>query len=357
MVNRNRALLFVGSYLSSNAEKKVSNISLSESLSMQLAQIGWTTLLTSRKINPLFRLTNIARDILCKRHDYDLVLIDLYSGRAFLLGEISATLLRMLKKNHVIILHGGNLPEYSKQHKKRISRLFNGSDHIVAPSKYMQIQMAKFDKEIQIIPNSIEVTRYPYKHRELVDPHLVWLRAFHKIYNPTLAPKVISRLIKEFSEIILTMVGPDKKDGSYIQTLEAAKNLDVLSRIELPGKVSNDDVPNWLNKGDIFINTTNFDNTPVSVIEAMACGLCIVSTDVGGIPYLMEDEVDALLVPPDDPDAMAGAVRRILTDPDLAARLSANARKKAESFSWERVLPMWERLINDVLENNETQKN
>jgi glycosyltransferase involved in cell wall biosynthesis len=104
-----------------------------------------------------------------------------------------------------------------------------------------------------------------------------------------------------------------------------------------------------MSQGDIFLNTTNVDNTPVSVLEALACGLCVVSTDVGGIPYLLEHEEDALLVPPDDAEAMAAAVRRVLTEPGLAERLSRNARKKAEGFDWSVVLPQWERLLLEVL--------
>ena len=116
-------------------------------------------------------------------------------------------------------------------------------------------------------------------------------------------------------------------------------------RIAWPGGVPKADVPAWLSQGDIFLNTTNADNTPVSVLEALACGLCVVSTNVGGIPYLLEHEEDALLVPPNDLEAMAAAVRRVLTEPGLAERLSRNARKKAKGFDWSVVLPQWEELL------------
>jgi glycosyltransferase involved in cell wall biosynthesis len=107
-----------------------------------------------------------------------------------------------------------------------------------------------------------------------------------------------------------------------------------------------------MSRGDIFLNTTNVDNTPISVLEAMACGLCVVSTNVGGIPYLLEHEHDALLVPPDDPAAVATAVRRLLTEPDLAEQLSRNARQKAEKFDWSIILPQWEALLISVLTRN-----
>jgi glycosyltransferase involved in cell wall biosynthesis len=107
-----------------------------------------------------------------------------------------------------------------------------------------------------------------------------------------------------------------------------------------------------MSRGDIFLNTTNIDNTPVSVLEAMACGLCVVSTNVGGIPYLLEHEHDALLVPPNDPQAMATAVHRLLNEPDLAERLSRNARQKAAQCDWSIILPQWEALLTSVMTRN-----
>jgi glycosyltransferase involved in cell wall biosynthesis len=81
----------------------------------------------------------------------------------------------------------------------------------------------------------------------------------------------------------------------------------------------------------------------------MASGLCIVSTNVEGIPYLLEHERDALLVPPNDPEAMASAVRRLLREPTLANHLSRNARAKAKSFGWETILPQWDAIFREIV--------
>jgi glycosyltransferase involved in cell wall biosynthesis len=81
------------------------------------------------------------------------------------------------------------------------------------------------------------------------------------------------------------------------------------------------------------------------VLEAMASGVCVVSTDVGGIPYLIEHDRDALLVPPDNPQAMADAVARLLDDSQLADRLSREARLKVERFDWGPIMGEWRSLL------------
>jgi glycosyltransferase involved in cell wall biosynthesis len=135
------------------------------------------------------------------------------------------------------------------------------------------------------------------------------------------------------------MIGPDKGDGSYQAAKALAARLEVSDRVIFPGSIPKEQVAHWLQQGDIFVNTTRVDNTPVSVLEAMACGLCVISTNVGGIPYILKDEYDGLLVPPDDDAAMAKAVKRLLAEDGLAQRLSRNARRKAEEFDWSNILP------------------
>jgi glycosyltransferase involved in cell wall biosynthesis len=213
--------------------------------------------------------------------------------------------------------------------------------------------MRPYQSELRLFHNPLNLRAYDFRLRQRPRAALMWLRSFHKIYNPSMASEVIARLAVDIPDVYLTMVGPDKGDGSLQLTQQVAKDLGVNEMIRFPGGVANTEVPSWLQRGDIFINTTNIDNTPISVLEAMACGLCVVSTNVGGIPYLLNDEEDALLVPPDDPEAMAAAVRRILTEPGLAVRLSKNARKKVEQFDWSMILPQWEALFSEVVNQDQ----
>ena len=148
------------------------------------------------------------------------------------------------------------------------------------------------------------------------------------------------------------MYGPDKADGTYQSVIDYIFQAGIKDGVNIAGPIPKTDVPAHLDQHDIFLNTTTAESFGVSVMEAAALGMCIVTTNVGELPYIWTHEHDALLVPPNDPQAMADAVRRILTEPGLAERLSRNARAKAEQFDWSVILPQWETLLLDVIERH-----
>jgi glycosyltransferase involved in cell wall biosynthesis len=339
----NPAILFVGNFLSTAGFSS----SAGEVLSDKMRAAGYRIPVTSRRVNRVARLADMLLSIWRWRHNYQAAHIEVFSGPAFIWAEWACRLLRWLGKPYVLALHGGNLPEFSRLHPKRVSRLLNSAAKVVAPSGYLKGKLSIFRDDIRYIPNGVDITSYPFRLRDKPRPKLVWLRAFHQIYNPHMAIDVIKRLSENFPDVRLKMIGPDK-DGSLEDVRRLATELGVAKQVSFPGRIDKRDVPVFLNGGDIFINTTTIDNMPVSVIEALACGMCVVSTNVGGIPYLLENAADALLVPDGDANAMAEAVSRILTESELSARLSKNARSKVEHLDWSVVLPQWKYLFEEV---------
>ena len=93
-----------------------------------------------------------------------------------------------------------------------------------------------------------------------------------------------------------------------------------------------DDVLELLAGADAFVLASRHEGLPVVLMEATSVGLPIVATAVGGVPQVLDDEVDALLVPPGDPAGLAGAIERLASDPQLRARLARNARRKSSQF-------------------------
>ncbi|MGO9579192.1 MAG: glycosyltransferase family 4 protein [Desulfobaccales bacterium] len=342
--NESKSILLIGNFLSLTLGAR----GACEDLAWQLSQAGWQVITASHRPGRLARLLDMVATAWRRRREYEVACVEVYSGKAFFWAEAVCLVLRLAAKPYVLNLHGGALPSFARRWPGRVIRLLKSAVAVVTPSPYLFAEMKPYRQDVRIIPNGLSLQNYPPKIRLRPQPHLVWLRAFHTIYNPTLAPRVVSLLYKDYPDVSLVMVGPDKQDGSLSQTRQTASDLGLANLVAFPGPVSKAEVPLWLQKGDILLNTTNVDNTPVSVIEAMACGLCIVSTEVGGIPYLLQHEHDALLVPPDDAEAMAQAVKRILAEPALAEHLSRHARYKAEGFDWSVILPNWEELFTKI---------
>lgn len=320
-------------------------------LASQLMSIGYHLIATSYFRNKILRIIDIAVTLLTNRKSIDIILLQVYSGQNFFITDLTSWLGGLFKIPTIFHFHGGNIPAFLSTHPSWSSRVLNRVMYSVTPSEFLQMSLEQYGIKAIRIPNCINVESYPFIQRIKIDPILVWLRSFHHIYNPELALRTMELLQKDFPDTFLAMAGMDKCDGSLQKTQALSLTLGLNDRVEIASQIKKSDVASFLNKGNIYINTTNIDNTPISVLEAMACGLCIVSTNVGGIPYLLEDGVNALLVPPNDPVAMTTAIKRILTEPGLVEKLSTNARKKAEQFDWSSVLPMWENLFQDVLEH------
>jgi glycosyltransferase involved in cell wall biosynthesis len=338
------SILIVGNFLSSSTGTR----GVCEDLAVALKSAGWSVLTSSSRVSRFLRLIEFLLTVWLKRKRYSVAQVDVYSGLAFAWAELVCWALRTVKKPYVLTLHGGNLPVFAQSSGKRVRRLLESSAAVTTPSEYLLQHMRPYRKDLILLPNPLDLTKYPFRHREHPTSNLVWLRAFHNTYNPMLAIRTVALLLQDLPDVRLLMIGPDKGDGSYEATKDLVVNLGLADRVSFPGSVPKESVAHWVQQGDIFINTTRVDNTPISVLEAMACGLCIVSTNVGGIPYMLKNEYDALLVSSDDDAAMAKAVQRIVAENGLAERLSGNARRKAEQFDWSNILPRWEKLLTGV---------
>jgi glycosyltransferase involved in cell wall biosynthesis len=173
-------------------------------------------------------------------------------------------------------------------------------------------------------------------------PKLLWVRSFADIYNPQMAILVFDKIKEKYPNATLTMVGPDK-DGSMIDCKKLAENLKL--NVNFTGKLSK---TNWLElskRHTIFINTTRFDNTPVSVMEAMALGLAVISTNVGGIPFLLSNNENALLVTDNSVSEMVSAIQTIIENPNKTKAIVNNARLLSETFDWKNVKLKWNEIL------------
>lgn len=334
-------LLYIGNKLAVHGK----NPTAIDQLSKKLEAEGYGIITASSKQNKVKRLLDMIVVTFQNRKQVELVLIDTYSTQNFHFAVIIAAVCRFFKLPYIPILHGGNLPDRLKKSAYLSKRLFGKALTNVAPSTYLKQQFEKHDfHNVTYIPNSLEINDYKFTQRKSILPKLLWVRSFSEIYNPLLALEIVEMLKKNGIDVSLCMVGPDK-DGSLQRCKKIAYDLKL--PIIFTGSLPKAE---WIALSEyyaIFINTTNFDNMPVSVMEAMALGLPVISTNVGGLPSLIENDVDGILVPPNHSQAFVNAIEELCTNPPKAQKIAQNARTKMEQLDWETIKHKWIKLLGD----------
>ena len=334
-----KSLLYIGNKLSDHGYTSTSI----ETLGAFLEEESFHVYYASSQKNKVWRMFDMIIKTIKYAKKVDYVLIDTYSTQNFWYAFIISQLCRILKLKFIPKLHGGNLPSRIVRSKFFSNLIFKNAYINIAPSYYL---FEAFKNEgynnLKYIPNTIEIQNYPDSPKEFKTPKILWVRSFAKIYNPLMALKVFIKIKADFPEAKICMVGPNK-DDSYAKTLQFAKKNNV--EVIFTGRLSKQEWIDLSKDYNVFINTTHFDNTPVSVIEAMALGLPVVSTNVGGIPYLLEQNVNLLLVDDDDVDGMTNQIKYLFTEPNLALNLSKKGKKSVERFDWEIVKKEWIELL------------
>ncbi|GAB5522683.1 MAG: hypothetical protein Roseis2KO_05550 [Roseivirga sp.] len=335
-------IIYLGNQLSGHGVNPTSVETLGQRLKEDFRVIRAST-----KANKWLRLLDMWLTLV-KGRKAEVVLIDTYSTSAFTFAWTSGFLARKLGIRYIPILHGGALPERALNSPGKLTSYLNHAFKVVCPSPYLKEELNKvIGLAYEVVPNAIELANYPFTSRKGLlgtGPNMLWVRAFDKIYNPSLAIRLLKALVnKGYEQTRLCMIGPDK-DGSMGDVQKLARELEVADRVEFTGSLSRQA---WveLSKGyDVFINTTNVDNTPVSLIESLALGLPVISTQVGGIPYMLDSGKDAILVEADNVEAFTKAIER-LYDNAFYKELATQGRTTAEAYSWKEIRPQWLSLL------------
>lgn len=336
-----KKILFVGNFFRSSR----SNIGYSHFLVKRLEEYGYGIITVSGRESKVLRLLDMITTIVKSRKEYDIVCCDIFSGRAFLWGEVTVFLAKMLKKKVVLTIRGGQILEYEKDHRCRVVKTFRRADVVVSVSRQIIEGLSHIRNDIVHLPNAVSLANYGFRRRDSVLPNIVWLRGFHEIYRPELAIEVFEKVSQRIPEAKLFMAGAIQDDSfKKVEDIIKRKNL---KNIDLSSQIEKERVPDYLNKGDIFLNTTKYESFGVAVMEAAACGMCIVTADVGELPHIWVDGESAVLCGDENAEAMADAIVKIIREPRLAGMLSMNARATAERYSWENILPRWKRLLGE----------
>ncbi|MEB8329862.1 glycosyltransferase family 4 protein [Flavobacteriaceae bacterium KMM 6897] len=298
----------------------------------------------SDKKNKLFRLLDMLSGFITKGRTADFIIIDVYSTQALIYAEMIGLMSRIFMKNYILVLHGGNLPEVYGNLEQRINRLFKGARHIIAPSHYLKSFFEGKGYTVQLIPNIIQLEQYPYLKRNKIRPKILALRGFKPVYNPMMTVKAIQTLKVRGIMVELRLLA-NREEAHYNEVLGYIKENSLEDSITILPK---QEKLVWIDESknfDIMVSNPLIDNTPVSILEGMALGMCVITTNVGGVPYLVKDNEEVLYVESNDSVGLADKISELITDEKLASGLSHRARLKAEEYDWQNVRGQWKELL------------
>lgn len=253
------------------------------------------------------------------------------------------------------------------EHRQLWQRAVPLVDQFIAVSQFVAddaLQTMGIPPErVAVIPNGVDTVRFapdPERRRtagkqlDLPEQAMVVIAVsrLEQEKGLHLAIEALARLGR--SNVRLIIVGKGR-DESRLRRL--AEHAGLVERVHFVGFVPNEDLPSYLNVADIFLMPTLcYEAFPMSIVEAMACGLAIVATDVGGIPTAIDDGRNGLLFPVGNVEALAAQVRRLLEEPGLARVLGKAARAKAvKCFSVERMVRDTEAVFQQVVERAKRQ--
>jgi L-malate glycosyltransferase len=208
---------------------------------------------------------------------------------------------------------------------------------LVVPSRFLAEVFDRFGMASQIVPNIIDLQRFqPHEDADPAGARLLVPRNLEPIYDNATALRAFATVLQHRPDARLTIAGT----GPQLAELQAlAVQLGVRDAVHFAGRLDRDAMAAAYRQADVVINPSLVDNMPNSLLEAMASGVPVVSTEVGGVPFIVEHERTALLVPAAQPQAMAAAIVRLLQDRSLARSLRREGLAEIQRYTWPQVAP------------------
>ena len=295
---------------------------------------AWAAKLTG--IRALFRLLPYALSLWRCAGEAQLFHVMANSGWSWHLFAAPAVWIARMRGVPVIVNYrGGEAAAFLERSAHWVRWSLHAASVLAVPSGFLRDVFGRFRIDAEVLPNIVDTSRFRFMARGRHDaPHLVVTRNLEAIYDIPTALRAFATVHKSFPLARLSVAG----DGPELQRLTATVDaLGITAAVRFTGPLDREQIATLYREADILVNPSRVDNMPNSVLEALACGLPVVSTRVGGVPYLVRDGVSALLVDAGDAEAMAEAVLRILRDAGLAERLVTTGVAEAQQYTWARV--------------------
>lgn len=337
-----------------NQTRQLAELLRSEGLTVSLIQTNadyrpkWVSRLPF--IRALFRLVPYLFALWQQTGQFHIIHVMANSGWSWHLIAAPAIWIAKLRNTPVIVNYrGGEAESFLSRTTKLVRITMRQSSALIVPSGFLKAVFAHFDLPATIVPNIVDISRFNNPSpRRAARRHLIVARNLEPIYDNETAIRAFSVVHDQHPDATLTIAGSGPQAQSL---LELSETLGLSGAVFFAGRLDRDAMAQAYRKADIALNPSLVDNMPNSVLEALASGIPIVSTNVGGVPFVVISEQTALLVPAKSPEEMAKAILRLMDDSALSTKLIDNGLAEVQKYTWQQVWPVLADVYGKALNN------
>lgn len=273
--------------------------------------------------------------ILFQAKRYNVFHIHTCSFLGFYSAIIGISIGRLLKKKIILTYHGGDCDEFFRKYPRIVRFFLLKTDTNIVLSGFIGTIFDKYNLPYIIIPNIIDLDEKLFKKRNEITPNFISIRTLRPLYNITCIIKAFQSVQYSIPEATLLIVG----DGSQRRELEDYVIENKIPNITFVGRVDNSQIFDYLNKADILLSSPIIDNMPVSLLEAMNAGLLVISSNVGGVPYMIQNGFNGILFKSDDSVELASKILNAINNPIGSLSMIQNAKNGLYQYSWDAIWP------------------
>lgn len=303
-----------------------------EILQKKLRGEGMAADVFSTKGSVRYRIGMMFRLLARGRH-YDVFHIHCCSGWGFLPAVVGVIVGRRLKKRIVLTYHGGGAESFFTKHCRMVRYFLLRTDANIVLSGFLGKVFDQIKVPYHVIPNIIELDGSKFRNRSIIRPSFVSIRTLDPLYNIPCILRAFQIVKVQYPDATLTIVGDGRCRSELVQMVAEMNLQDVI----FTGRVDNSQIYYYLDRADIMLSAPHIDNMPVSVLEGFNAGILVISSNVGGVPYMIDDGVNGLLFKDDDSNELANKMLESIRNPEDTKVCIQNAHDCVKDYSWQNI--------------------
>lgn len=303
-----------------------------EALQKHLQQDGYVADIFSCRL-PFFQKIRICPKLRRVAKDYDVLHIHCCSNWGFLPAIVGISIGKELGKRVIMTYHGGGAEVFFKKHTGLVRNWLSRTDVNIVLSGFLGKIFDKYNIPYTVIPNIVELDASVYRERTVLKPNFICIRSHEPLYDIPCILKAFQRVQIQLPNAALTLVG----DGSQHTTLIKQVHDMRLKNVTFTGRVDNSAIYTYLDKADIMLSSPTIDNMPVSLLEAMNAGLLVISTNVGGVPYVVADERTGLLFKVGEEVELSEKMLCAIENQESSLDMVHKAKDEVANYSWDSI--------------------